>query len=148
MPGALTHSPADVVSRLLVDLGVGTDPADGSAWPIFAAGEPSLPDNVITVFDTVGRQQGRTHFDGETQEHHGIQIRVRSSTHLVGFTKARAIAVVIDGQYQSQVVIGAISYVVHAITRSGDVNILGKEVPATKRNLFTINALVSLRVDQ
>lgn len=146
MPGSLTHSPADIVRRLLIALGVGVDPPS-SPWPIYASGEPSLPDNVITVFGTTGRQHGRTATDGEMQEHHGIQVRIRAATYPVGYTKARTIATALDTMYQDVITVPSTtnSYLIHAILRTSDVIELGKETPSSKREIFTVNALVSVR---
>jgi hypothetical protein len=147
MPGLLLHSPADIVRNLLVSLGLGTYPTDPpGTWPIYATVEPSLPDNCITVFDTGSTSSGRIHTSGEQQEHHGIQIRIRSTTHIVGYPRARALAIAIDENiYQEVVAIENTTYLVHCINRVGDVISLGKEVPTTKRNLYTINAMVSVR---
>lgn len=147
MPGTLIHSPADVVRRLLIDLGLGTN--GGASWPVFTDAEPNVPDNCITVRDTQGRDGGRDMVTAERAEHHGIQIRVRAGTQSAGYTKARAIAVALDSSvYQEMVVVAAGAggaYKVHAITRTTDVIALGKEVPTAKRSLFTINALISVR---
>lgn len=145
MPGVLNHSPADILSTVLVALSLGTDPTLGGAWPVFVAHEPNEPDNCITVFNSVGRTAGRTMFDGEVQEHHGFQVRIRSRDHLVGYTQARLIATTMDTTlYDNMAAVGASSYLVHSTSRNGDVIALGKE-PNSKRELFVINAVASLR---
>lgn len=146
MPGTLDHSPADVVRRLLIDLGLGAaPPAASSAWPIYTGGEPNLPDQAITVTDTEGRGHGRDQVTGERQEHHGISIMVRAATFPAGYAKARDVATALDAQYQDVTTLGAARYLVHAVTRTSDVFSLGKESPQSKRSLFSVNALVSLR---
>lgn len=147
MPGTLTRSPADIVRKLLIDLTLGSN--GGASWPVFTDAEPNSPDECITVRDTQGRDGGRDMVTAERAEHHGVQIRVRAGTHAAGYTKARAIAVALDRDvYQEMVVVAAGaggSYKLHAITRTTDVIPLGKDVPGSKRSLFTLNALVSLR---
>lgn len=142
----LGHSPADILRRLLIALGYGADPPS-TPWPIFAAGEPNAPDEVVTCYDTSDRGDGRIMNDGERGEHRGVQIRIRSSTHNSGYIKARAIAVAIDEEiYQNTVDMGGGSvYLVHCVNRSSDVIALGVESPDSKRKLFTINVLMSLR---
>jgi hypothetical protein len=141
---ALAHSPADIVRRLLIRLGVGTDPDDAQPWPVYASGEPSSPDSAITVYDTIGRQNGRIQTSGMQHEYHGVQVRVRAAAHTAGFAKARSIAVALDEDvYLTNVYIGAASYLVHSMMRTGDVIALGKS--DSKRSIFTINALASLR---
>lgn len=146
MPGMLVHSPADIIRYLLIAKGGGTLPSDGSAWPIFESYEPDQPDNAITLFNTLGVRNGRTHTDGEVQEHHGIQLRIRATHPTVGYAKARALALILDEQvYRDTVDIDGAMYVVWEVNRTSDVLELGKESPETKRHIYTINAIVSVR---
>lgn len=145
MPGALAHSPADIVRKLLIVLELGSEQASGEPWPVFAAGEPDKPDSAITVYDTTGVKQGRI-MQGETQERHGVQVRIRAANHTGGYGKARAIAVALDEDvYQETVTIGNARYLVHSISRTSDVLALGKESPNSKRSLFTVNGTVMVR---
>lgn len=146
MAGLLLHSPADVIRQLLVDLGACVDYADDrTPWAAFASGEPDLPDSAVTVYDTTGFDEGRV-FDGERQEHHGFQVRVRSGVHKDAYAKAREIAVALDEDvYLTTVVVDDVSYLVWAVTRLGDPMFIGKDAPRSKRSLFAINAKVSLR---
>jgi hypothetical protein len=146
MSGALDHSPADVVRRLLIDMSLGTLPSSSGSWPVFATMEPTTPDNAITVYDTTSTKDGRLQVSGQMQEHYGIQIRIRSANPVDGYVKASAIAVAVDETaYQNSVSISSSVYLVHALSRTGGVLALGKEVPDSKRNIFTINVLVDLR---
>jgi len=144
MSGSLTHSPADVVRRLMIAEGLGTDPSDSSSWPIYAHREPNSPDSCITVYDTQGRQDA-LHQVGVVTEHHGLNIRVRAAKGETGYTKARAIAIAFDtGIYLDAVTIGSSVYLIHAITRTGDVLPIGRE-STSDRSIHTINAVVALR---
>lgn len=146
MSGTLTHSPADVLRHLLVELGQGVLPSVGGDWPIYVGAEPNTPDSVVTLYDTAGRDDGRVMSDGERQEHHGVQIRLRDPDHQSGYLKARAVALALDQDIaQSEQTIAGTTYTVHAVSRTTDVISLGKEVPKSKRNLFTINVVVALR---
>ncbi len=152
MSVALAHSPADVVARLLVALGAGSDPEDTDsdtgrpvgAWPVSVAGEADSPDNVITCYDTAARSDGRSMIDGEQWEHHGILIRVRAKDHPTGQAKARAVRKTLDeGVLDYTITIGGSSYLVHSFSGTS-IMTLGKEVPSSKRSLFTINCLVTI----
>lgn len=149
MPGPLLHSPAHILLKSLVDLGLGYFPSgvDNVEWSVFCDNEPDRPDNVITIYNTFGRNNGRTQPDGETQEHHGIQVRVRASTSTLAYPKAREIAVALDQDiYQQMILIGTQTYCIHSVTRLGDVVPLGKDTPTpTKRSIYTINALMMVR---
>ena len=142
MSGSLEESPADIIRQLLIDLSMGT--ASGT-WPIYSFWEPDTPDNCITIYHTAGDLVASHQIDGEVQEYHGFQVRVRSSTPEVGFTKARAIAVSMDSMIQDAVVIGANVYLIYSIVRKTDVIPIGKETPTSFRDVFTINAVACLR---
>ncbi len=157
MPGILTHSPCEILRQLLIDLGLGTDPdlSPQQAWPVYASGEPSSPDSVITVYDTDGRDAGmRFQTTGERQEMQGFQIRVRSVDKPTGYVKAQNMAITLDeqvfsrpvtvGAYTASSVIPAGTYTVWGIVRSGSVNDLYKYVPSSKLSLHTINGVISV----
>ena len=142
MSGYLPDSPARVVRDLLIQLGLGTA---ASTWPVYVSSEPSSPDNCITVYDTSGLDHGREHIGGERQEHNGFQIRIRSATPDVGWTRTSLIATTLDTSTNlTTVVIGTHTYLVQSITRKNGPLAIGKEA-ITNRNLFTINAVISVR---
>lgn len=142
MPVITAHSPADIVRHALIGLGLGTDPADGAAWPIFCGDEPDVPDSAITVYDTEGRLFGCLQVTGEMSEHHGVQIRVRGATHPLAAAKAFLIAATVDSRdaYREVVTLGGTDYCVHAINRASGPIGLGRQSPETNRTLFVINA--------
>lgn len=141
---ALGHSPADIVRWLLIGLGLGTDPNNEGTWPIFCDGEGDTPDNVITLYNTSGSVQGETHYNGEVQEHYGIQFRIRGGTSVIAFGKTEALKIMADQDINgSLVTIDSIQYEVHCIARTGTVIALGKV--DGKRYVYTLNATVSLR---
>lgn len=154
MPGTLTHSPADVIRALAIQLGLGAMPEYSSGvqtatWPIFRWNEPDRPDDSITVMDTAGRTGATTHQGVEVSEYHGIQVRVRSADGDEGFAKARAIAVAFDSVNHVKVTAGpsatARRYIVKSIVRTSDVIKAGPDVPQGKRQVFTVNFVASLR---
>lgn len=150
--GTLANSPAEIVQWLLIKLGLATDPANTSTqpWPAYSTGEPSSPDNCITVYDTTGQDFGRSQLDGEVLYHHGFQVRVRASEHPAGWIKANAIRIKLSGGVR-QVVVSIppdgtkSSYLVYNINRIGPVLTLGKETPQSRRSLFTLNAMLVVR---
>ena len=146
MAGSLTHAPSHILQRLLILLGVATDPLATTlgAWPVYEDMEPASPDNVITVYNTTPRVHGRTHPAGTTQQHYGFQVRIRGTTAPVAWLRANTIAEAFDGQYQSIVTIAGTEYVVHAVHHNGIVRI-GKNVPTDKRSLYTMNPLAVIK---
>ncbi len=111
---------------------------------MFAHGEPDTPDECITVYDTLGTQDGRSMVSGEQYSHKGIQVRVRSGTSTDGFVKAQAISNSLDqSTYQEVLTIGGVRYFIQAVSTKGDPIPLGRETPKSKRFLYTINATVA-----
>ena len=146
MSGNLTHPQSDIVRHLIINLGYASLPSGGNDWPTYIAKEPDTPDNCITIYDTEGRQGPRDMPTGRRQENHGFQIRVRSSDQLTGYAKARTLAVALDESVRlNNVIIDSSTYIVYVVSRSGDVNYLGRDSSQGYRNLFTINAVVALR---
>jgi hypothetical protein len=141
--GLLTHAPSDVLASLLVALGVGSAHDAGAAWPVRCEEEVADPEDVITVFDTAGIDDGRT-AHGDRVERHGVQARVRSGDFAAGSAKANAIAIAMDGVHWREVPHLGEVYLVHTITRTGPPLRLGKERDSSRR-LWTVNALISLR---
>jgi len=145
MSSSLDHSPADVVRWLLIALSQGTDPEAVGSWPIHASSEPDSPDDLITVYDTSGVQQGRVQRTGETVEHRGIMVQVRGTDHATAWAKMDAVKVALDESVRNTLVtVDDNQYIVYAITKQSGPLSLGTE-PNTNRFLFTLNAVVALR---
>tara|TARA_R110002020_G_scaffold376130_3_gene587308 strand:+ start:28068 stop:28517 length:450 start_codon:yes stop_codon:yes gene_type:complete len=145
MSGQLTHSPGYVVRKALVDLTDGTLPSASGAWPIHTANMPNKPDSAILITETAGKISGRDHNSGTIQEHQGIQIMVRASRFSTAYTKAGQIIQSIDEDIlRTAVTISSSTYEIQSITRTTGALNIGKE-EGTKRQIFTINAIVSLR---
>lgn len=145
--GRLNHSPADIFRHLLINHNLGTEwvynvPTD---WPITADTELDLPDNFICVTNTTGELHGRIQVTGEQPEHFGIQIKARSSipNELGGWNKLNDIAVAMDQtlSHTAVNVVGTHHYVVGAITRKGGILSVGREQGASKRFIYTLNAV-------
>lgn len=151
MTGTMEHSAADVIQGLLVGLSLVTDPEDEGSWPCYVNRLVEDPDDVVTVNDTEGRDEGRTNPDNERQERLGIQIMLRSSSQPVGYKKLREIALALDAVVNRSVSIQAVvgtatvSYIVYSVQRTSGVLSIGSESPTSRRDLFTVNALVSIR---
>lgn len=152
--GTLTHSPADVIRNLIIDLAHGTAPSDEDDWPVYVGNEPDTPDNVITVYDTAGRLDSKNMTDGEVVEHPGFQVRVRSASqnqYYAGYNKIDAIAKALDAVTVATVQVGDVAgtgdatYTVTAATRTSSILAFGAaETGLTKRSVFTVNFIVAL----
>lgn len=144
---SLSHSPADIIAQMLVDLNLGTNPTAGGAWPVYVSNEPDKPDNCITVYDTVGQGDGRFMVSGHSPEHYGFQVRVRATDHTTGYAKADAIKTALEETaYEETIHIGNSTYLVYSVSKATPVNVLGKQAGVSKRNLFTVNGLVVIGI--
>jgi len=144
--GSLSHTPAQVIAQLLVDLACGSSASLTVGWPVFSTNEPDLPDNVITVYDTEGNQDGRFMITGEVRQHYGLQFRIRGTSHSIAHAKANTLKQILDQTVlRTAVALGGSTYLVQSVSRrSGPISI-GKESPTSRRVIFTLNAVVSLR---
>lgn len=142
----MSHTASDIVRWLLIDQGLGTDPEDSAAWPVYDAREPDQPDNCLTVYTTEGLDHGRLMPTGESAGLLGIQVRIRSRDERTGAAKAGAIKKAFEEDvYDETVTVDATSYVVCCMARIGDVLTLGDESPTSRRKVHTVNAMVSIR---
>lgn len=142
--GPLNHSPADIIRRALIQLGLGADPP-ALPWPVYSPTMPNTPDNCIIVSNTPGVDGGRDSVALLRSEQHGVQVMVRGTTDPVGWKKTRDIALAFDdGRLVSlTVTIDTSTYLVRDVVRVGDVIPLGKEATSS-RFRFTLNGLVTL----
>lgn len=138
----MNHSPADIVRYALISLAQGTLPSAGGAWPISVRKELDTPDETMTVFNTQGKNDGRSMIDGERDEHPGVMIRVRAKDEPTAYLKAQSVAEALDRLYQEEVTIGEESYLLHSVSRTS--NVIPASDPNSERKLFTINAIVSI----
>lgn len=140
----MTHSPADVLLQLLIDLGTVSDPTGTGEWRGYVDKEPERPDEVVTIFNTKAFDNGRL-MVGEVQGAYGIQVRVRAKTPTVGWAKAHAIQSVLESTIvRNFVVLGAARYSVHCVVKIGRVLTIGKESQTSQRSIYTINCGVQI----
>lgn len=139
---ALSNSPSEIISQLLIDLSLATD---ADTWPVFADFAPESPDNLVSVFTTPSRLQGKDHVIGDVAEHMGFQISVRSGSFSSGDQKARNIAASFDIQKNVTVTYSGSSYILSSITRRSGILNPTRNVEDSRRNLFTFNCTTTIR---
>lgn len=154
MSGTLYHAPAEIIAKLIDDLGLGNiedtnEAAPVTGWTIFSVSIPESPEQAIVVKDTYGRQFGRSHPTGTKPEHYGIQVLVRaSSAPVVPYKRCKLIMEYFDTQvrrdevklYDSDTETYRV-YRVNAITRVSTVAPAGND---GRRFFFVGNALASI----
>lgn len=146
MSGNLNHTPAQIVRKLLIDLGVVSDVADHTMWPCYTGLMPEKPSESVCIYDTDGKKEGRVQIDGESQIKEGFNVRVRSDDLTRSYLKAKEIINAFDSVLRRTVQLGDQAYFVQAISRTGSIMYLGTETPTSKRRLHSANAIVSIRM--
>lgn len=143
------YTPADVVAEMIIsDLALMADPTGSAAWPLRVAHEPDIPDNCGTIYDTPGIIESRLMSNNVVVVHHGFQLRFRGSGYSATWTKLNTVCTGLAGVFNQEVTLGGADYTVQACTRTSSIVSLGKEMGNTKRrNLFTVNYIVTLSVD-
>lgn len=144
--GGVQHSPAEIIQQLLIDLSLTSDPEDNDSWPVYSTGSTDGPDNAVFVTDTTGLYDGRHMKGGKAYFHFGIQIMLRATSHPVGLAKIRQILTTLTESVVRQVVtLDTVMYMVHAITRPGQILPLTREDPMSSRNMFSLNFTTPIR---
>lgn len=143
--GTLEDSPAAVIAQLIIDLGLATDPLSSGSWPVSVDSELDSPDNVLCLTNTEAELSGRVQVTGQMSELWGIQLKIRAADPQTGYAKANAMAVAFDQTIRRNwTAIGSNVYMIGAVTRKGSVLYVGREGSATKRHIYTINAIVDI----
>lgn len=144
---ALLYSPADLLSRLLVQQGQGGDPLVDPlpSWPVYTNSEPAFPEELITVYDQQPRPDARDMTSGEQALHHGFEIRLRGGSQPAVFRCAETLRFWLLTEVQNMVVTTPdATYLVPCVA---DVTLrgMGRDIPGSKRVRYAIAGVMTLR---
>jgi hypothetical protein len=174
--GVFYHSPARIVQAYLIEQNVGIDPDGftpvydtgtsgpdeptgdmvNGMWPVFTSYYPDEPDDIVVLYNTQGRDFGYTQVDSEREEMEGIQVLVRGVNPEYTYLKAHTIALLLDhvtrhfltlplsdttGTGPSECI-----YEIASIARTTNVIAIGRDAPTGKREEYTMNAIVTIRL--
>lgn len=147
------HGPDEVIGRLLVVRGLGTDPAwwgtntvadradAAHDWPVFVGQEPEAPDEVLTVYETTPQVDAKTMPDGQLVVHWGLTVRVRGRTKPAAQVKAAEIARDLnEGVYDTHLTLDGVRYAVQSV-RASVVDLKKQQVGSSQRWLRNVNCL-------
>lgn len=143
MSGILSHTPAFILRTRLIDAGNATDPPLNRTWPVYVDGEPTTPDNVITIRDTSSSDKGYNQPLKQWQEHYGVQVRVRAKDVPTGYVKFNALKVAIEQYIRDTVTIGSVTYVMTSYVVSE--SFLNRQPSMSRLPLWTINAMIDIK---
>jgi hypothetical protein len=142
----LDHGPEEVVAQLLIDRLLVTDPVEDKPWPVKVNDESTNEDESVTVSGYDGKIDGRSMPTGRVHSHPAVQIKVKGRDQVTARAKAKAIAHEVDENvYHAAVTLEGKTYCVQSIGRTSTFNFAGKETAVSQRNVFTLNALVTIR---
>lgn len=135
--------PADLIRLYLISVNLGAN--GGTEWPIYISFFPDTPDKAIVIYDTAGIPDGRIMGTGERVEHPGVMIHVRDQSYVLAYTRSRDIALALDGIYNSPIQSGSENWTIINASRTGDIIALGAEPEGRRRQMFSINAVLTIR---
>lgn len=141
----LSHSPAEVIQKYLLDQGVGALFSDAADWSVYRDTMPSLePDQLIVVNDTTPVLDGKDMKSKETIQHPGIMVRVRSLDSDDGKYKGVEIEAALDAIEATQVEIDGYFYLIQAFNITSGLTFVGQE-ERNNRFLFSINGTLTIK---
>ena len=150
----LTFSPASIMALYLIEVeSIMSQPSDrgeaGWDWPLYVSSMPDIKDDCGAIYDVPGLSDGRLMI-GQVIEHQGVQIKIRSEDYQTGWEKINEIAAILDAIHNDEITIGTSSvdeiiYRIQSLTRSSEIGYLGLEPGTSRRNLFTVNYIVTIK---
>ncbi len=139
-------SPARILSAYLIAQGKFVAPAS-SPWPLYIASMPdtdNVESNLGVIYDTDGVKDGRL-MAGENIIHEGVQVRVRAEDYNAGHNKAREVEELFETTVRESVTIETVEYMIESISQTSSIIPLGPEDGTTRREIFTINFLATIK---
>jgi hypothetical protein len=149
MTTANNISPAKVCAQILVNADIGLLPGvpgqilpvtqipGNVQTPVYTLKMPDAPDQVVCLYDTAGKYNGRL-MRGQTTTHPGVSVIVRAPNGDGYKELCIPITDAFDNFFYSQVTVDEIPYGVHSVYRIGDIISLGEET-GKRRQLWSIN---------
>ena len=95
--------------------------------------------------DTDGLLDGRLMNTGENVIHKGVQLMVRAEAYNTGYQKTQAIATALEGVDGDQITIETKTYQIDNVSQTTAVVVLGQEEGSKRRELFSVNFLITLK---
>jgi|GEM_PF-4541833 len=146
----MNHSPAYIMAQYFIEEGLLTDPSSSGDWPVFVGILPDdnildLDHDIAACIDTASVKDGRIFEDGENIFHYGFQILIRATNYNTGYQKAQELADTLELIDRDTVIISSTTYRLDNVTQTTGVVVLGQEEGSKRRELFSINFLVTLK---
>lgn len=142
------HSPAHILSTLLIADGLAGDPSKSELWPAFVN---FLPNDLgpsskqLSCYDTQGIRDGRILRTGEVIEHPGVQIRFRASQSHEAYSKAGDVALHLDALHRREIQLDSVSYLIINFSRQSPIVNMGTSREEKSFSNLTINYTLTIK---
>lgn len=146
MSGLLNHTPAEIVYQWAESESLLSLPDAGEDWRGFINNTPSDFTNIVSISDTTGVLQGKTHADSQTQEAYGIQFWVRGKSQQLAWVKSNAILDAVDSALRETVSIDGSNYRIQSIIPTSTLIAVGKEQPEDFMFIYSLNVITTIRL--
>lgn len=140
-------TPAAILREYLILQGLVTLPSVAGNWPMYVSSMPdgdNVDDNAGAAYNTTPIKDGRL-MAGAVIQHYGVQIKIRAVDETTGWNKCSAIAAEFDRVHNASVVHNGTTYLLENISQTTGINSLGTEPGTKRRELFTMNYIVTLK---
>lgn len=144
----MDYSPAYIIAQFLIDEDIFIAPSSSGNWPLFVGLLPDDQDidhDIAACMDTESVKDGRISEDGENIFHYGFQIIIRAEAYNTGYAKAQEVATALEEINRDEVTISTKTYRLDNVTQTTGVVVVGQEEGSKRRELFSINFLVTLK---
>jgi len=102
-----------------------------------------INDNSMAIMDTTGIKIAKWMKNGQTFFNYGFQILIRSNGYIEGFTQMKLVENKLDSVKYTSQVYNSTTYRLAGVNRTSGF-VLGTEDEKRRRQLFTINGLLSV----
>jgi hypothetical protein len=142
----VNHSGIRILAKALQAAIPGTLPALGGKedFSVFVGHIPDAPTNAVGVLGSTPVLQGRNHKTGETVEHPGYRVLVRSKTYPSGDTVANAVNNALDTLLRTTVELEDDTYVIQAVHKTTGLIPIGRD-PDNGHENWSITGYFSLQ---
>jgi len=137
MTDLLYTTPAKVIKEYLITNNYFDAPALAAVWPLYTGHLPDENKDSACLYDSPGLLDGTVLSTGETIEHFGIQLHIRSKEYDDGWLKANEVVVFLETVFSQEVEIDSVSYRIENVYRTSSVNYIGTD--EKRRFEFSVN---------
>jgi len=145
----MDYSPAEIMTEYMIQQGLVTDPSDQTTWPIYTGLLPDdgdVEDDIVACMDTEAVKDGRIFSSGENIFHYGFQFLVRAVEYNDAWQKAKALEDACELINRDEVDMDStVTYRLDNVTLTTGVTSLGQEEGSKRRQIFSVNFLVTLK---